>query len=81
MAWETQGPIADRSLEKLSYSDRGIVLYRRVAKREIERVANGEDPIPVQRDPEHAIIDTNLLDGIAQQTKSRAPSVPGGIIK
>ena len=81
MAWETQGPIADRSLEKLSYSDRGIVLYRRVTKREIERVANGEDPIPVQRDPEHAIIDTNLLDGIAQQAKSRAPSVPEGIIK
>jgi len=81
MASETQGPIADRSLEKLSYSDRGIVLYRRVTKREIERVANGEDPIPVQRDPEHAIIDTNLLDGIAQQAKSRAPSVLGGIIK
>jgi 5,5'-dehydrodivanillate O-demethylase len=81
MAWETQGPIADRSLEKLSYSDRGIVLYRRVAKREIERVAAGEDPIPVQRDPDHAMIDTNLLDGIAQQAKSRAPSVKDGIIK
>jgi 5,5'-dehydrodivanillate O-demethylase len=60
MAWETQGPIADRSVERLATTDRGIVMYRNVLKREIERVQRGEDPKGVVRDPDHAMIDTNL---------------------
>jgi 5,5'-dehydrodivanillate O-demethylase len=60
MAWETQGAIADRTIEHLSYSDRGVSLLRRLLKESIERVQRGQDPAGVIRDPDHAIIDTNL---------------------
>ncbi|HEY7064895.1 MAG TPA: Rieske 2Fe-2S domain-containing protein [Chloroflexota bacterium] len=60
MAWETQGPIADRSREHLAYSDRGVVLLRRLVLEQIERVQRGADPLGVVRDPAHAMIDTCL---------------------
>jgi 5,5'-dehydrodivanillate O-demethylase len=60
MAWETQGPIADRSIEHLSYSDRGVVLLRRVLKEQILKVQRGEDPMGVFRDPAHPMLDTNV---------------------
>jgi 5,5'-dehydrodivanillate O-demethylase len=59
-AWETQGPIADRSVERLATSDRGVVLYRQVLKENIERVQQGLDPLGVIRDLDHPMIDTNL---------------------
>ncbi|HEY5348766.1 MAG TPA: Rieske 2Fe-2S domain-containing protein [Candidatus Lustribacter sp.] len=52
MAWVSQGPIADRSRETLGSSDRGVTLLRRMLRRELQKVANGEDPIGVIRDPE-----------------------------
>lgn len=73
MAWETQGPITDRTIEHLSYSDRGVVLLRRVIKEQIERVQRGEDPIGVFRDPDHPIIDTNVDEGISQIGANRSP--------
>lgn len=51
MAWVTQGEIADRTKEKLGASDRGIVMYRKMLKRELEKVRRGEDPIGTLRDP------------------------------
>ena len=51
MTWETQGAIADRTKETLGASDRGVVEYRRMLKRELERVARGEDPLGTLRDP------------------------------
>ena len=60
MAWETQGPVANRTVEHLSYSDRGVVLLRRVMKEQIERVRQGLDPMGVQRDPDHEMINTNI---------------------
>jgi 5,5'-dehydrodivanillate O-demethylase oxygenase subunit len=50
MAWVTQGPIADRTKEKLGASDRGIVMYRKMLKRELEKIERGEDPIGTLRD-------------------------------
>ena len=73
MAWETQGPITDRTIEHLSYSDRGVVLLRRVIKEQIERVQRGEDPIGVFRDPNHPLIDTNIDEGVAQIGANRSP--------
>jgi 5,5'-dehydrodivanillate O-demethylase oxygenase subunit len=64
MAWETQGPIADRTDERLATSDRGIVLYRDMLKREIAKVHQGLDPMGTIRDPEHDIIDTNLAEAL-----------------
>jgi 5,5'-dehydrodivanillate O-demethylase len=60
MAWETQGPVADRSIEHLSYSDRGVVLLRKVVQEQIERVQQGQDPLGVFRDPDHPVIDTGV---------------------
>jgi len=69
--WETQGPITDRSVEHLSYSDRGVALLRKILAENIEKVKRGEDPLGVVRDPSHAIIDTNLevakLEGVASR--------------
>jgi 5,5'-dehydrodivanillate O-demethylase len=64
MAWETQGPIHDRTRERLSASDRGIVMYREMLTREIKKVQQGQDPINVFRDPNHAIIDTQLEESV-----------------
>jgi 5,5'-dehydrodivanillate O-demethylase len=66
MAWETQGPIADRSRERLATSDKGVGMLRDLMKREIEKVQRGEDPIEVFRDPDHPIIDTNVDEGVRQ---------------
>ncbi len=53
MAWVSQGPIADRTREKLSASDMGLVMYRRMLKREVEKVERGEDPIGTLREASH----------------------------
>ncbi len=60
MAWETQGPILDRTHERLSVSDHGVVQYREMLKREIDKVKQGLEPINVFRDPDHPIIDTMM---------------------
>jgi 5,5'-dehydrodivanillate O-demethylase len=74
MAWETQGPIADRTRERLTSSDRGIIMLREMMFREIKRVQQGMDPLGLIRDPEkNPMIDTHLMDSIAQTTQSRAP--------
>jgi len=77
MSWETQGPIADRSKERLATSDRGIVMLREIMKREIEKVQSCLDPIGVIRDPsQNTVIDTKLaesLRGPESQGRLRIP--------
>lgn len=80
MAWETQGAVADRTMEHLSFSDRGIALLRKLTVEQIARVTQGLDPMAVQRDANHAIVDTKLNDGIQQQQRSRAPEVKDGVM-
>ncbi len=60
MAWETQGPIADRTVERLATTDRGVIMYREMLEREIRRVQEGLDPIGVIRDPNHPMIETSM---------------------
>ena len=75
MAWVTQGPIAKRELEKLGTTDRGVILFRKMLEREIAKVAAGEDPMGVIRDPAqnnvidlHVEFDKGMLDdGIASR--------------
>jgi len=66
MAWETQGPIVDRSHERLATSDRGIAMYRDILRREIDKIQEGGDPLAVVRDPQHAIIETFLTESLAE---------------
>jgi 5,5'-dehydrodivanillate O-demethylase len=51
MAWETQGPLYDRATEHLGASDRGIVLFRRLLREQIEIVERGGEPMALVRDP------------------------------
>jgi 5,5'-dehydrodivanillate O-demethylase oxygenase subunit len=76
MAWETQGPIADRSIERLATSDRGIMMLRQIVRREIEKVQMGLDPMNVYRDPDHEIVDTNLQQSINDLNAWRGAAPP-----
>jgi len=51
-AQESQGAIFDRTTEHLGYTDRGVILLRRLYKESIEAVKQGRDPLGVIRDPE-----------------------------
>ncbi len=51
MAWETQGPMADRTKEHLASSDKGVVMLRQLVQLQLEKIKKGEDPIGVIRDP------------------------------
>jgi 5,5'-dehydrodivanillate O-demethylase len=51
-AWWTQAPIAERQLEKLGESDRGIIMYRQLIQEQLRIVEDGGDPMNTFRDPE-----------------------------
>jgi 5,5'-dehydrodivanillate O-demethylase oxygenase subunit len=45
MAWHSQGPITERWNETLGVSDHDVIAYRRLLRREIEKVQRGEEPM------------------------------------
>jgi 5,5'-dehydrodivanillate O-demethylase len=51
MVWVTQGPISDRTTERLGTSDKGVILYRGLLEEQMLKVERGEDPMAVVRDP------------------------------
>ncbi|HEY3116256.1 MAG TPA: Rieske 2Fe-2S domain-containing protein [Chloroflexota bacterium] len=51
MAWETQGPIFDRSREHLGASDTGIMLLREKLMDNVKRVQEGLEPDCLVREP------------------------------
>ena len=51
LAWSGQGRIADRTKETLGASDQGIVMLRRRFFEDLERIAAGQDPSGLIRDP------------------------------
>src|SRR6266705_4572202 len=69
-AWMTQGPIADRSTEALSRSDKGNILYRHLLEEQVGIIESGRDPMNVFRDPTkniylHLPTEDNFLAGRA----------------
>ncbi len=50
VAWYSQGPITDRTLEHLGESDQGVIAYRKLLREQLEKSARGEDPMNVFRD-------------------------------
>jgi 5,5'-dehydrodivanillate O-demethylase len=50
MAWETQGPVTDRTQELLGESDRGITVFRRMLREQIDLIMRGGDPMALLRD-------------------------------
>jgi 5,5'-dehydrodivanillate O-demethylase len=77
MAWETQGAIAQRHLEKLGTTDTGVILFRNMLKRELAKVERGEDPMGTIRDPARNDVirfplernKVHFLDGFATQLR------------
>lgn len=66
IAWVGQGTLADRSLERLGDSDRGIIMMRRKMLEQAELVADGGDPKGVIRDP--AVNDKIYLPRVSSST-------------
>ena len=63
MVWEAQGEVNDRSREHLGATDRGVVLFRKLLREQIEIVRNGGEPIGVIRDAqENASLDLGLIN-------------------
>jgi 5,5'-dehydrodivanillate O-demethylase len=63
MAWETQGPVMDRTRERLGAADRGIVTYRRLLKQQIELVQAGGTPLGVEpAEAEKPIIELEVIN-------------------
>jgi 5,5'-dehydrodivanillate O-demethylase oxygenase subunit len=63
MAWETQGAVTDRTQEHLGAADRGIIMFRKLLKEQIEVVRNGGDPIGVIRDQaKNKIIEFDVIN-------------------
>ncbi len=52
LSWMTQGVISDRTTERLGWSDKGVILFRSIMFEQMEKVARGEDPLGIVRDPE-----------------------------
>jgi 5,5'-dehydrodivanillate O-demethylase oxygenase subunit len=50
LAWPSQGPITDRSVEKLAETDRGLIMFRKMLDEQMTLVAEGHDPINTFRD-------------------------------
>ncbi len=77
MAWETQGPVLDRSLENLGTSDRGLTLYRRMLKEQIVAVQEGKEPLGVdtrseeESDDRHSGVGRAGSDGAQGNAESR----------
>src|SRR5207237_4824834 len=63
MAWETQGPIADRAKEHLGESDRGIIIFRKLLRDQTHAVQNGETPLGVNMDPKKDEVIQLIHDG------------------
>ncbi len=56
MAWVTQGPIMDRTDEKLGASDQGLIFYRKVLLEQMETIERGDDPLGVIRDASRNVL-------------------------
>ena len=55
MAWVTQGPVADRTAERITKSDVGVIALRRMFRDSVAAVAEGRDPVAVVREPHDLI--------------------------
>jgi 5,5'-dehydrodivanillate O-demethylase oxygenase subunit len=77
MAWETQGPVFNRSQERLGYSDRGIVMVREMIHEQIEKVQRGEDPLGLVWDPAQNVCIE--LEVMTSERDRRGGATPRGV--
>lgn len=63
MAWETQGPVMDRSREHLGTGDKGLVIFRKLLKEQIEIVRRGGTPLGcLPKEQERPIIELDVIN-------------------
>jgi len=63
MAWETQGPLMDRTQEHLGVEDEGIIELRKLLREQIDRVQQGLEPMGIIRDPtKNQLIDLGVIN-------------------
>ena len=76
-AQESQRPIAVHALENLTLADGGIVMLRRLLRRSIAQMRDGQDPINIVRDParNHAI-ETNAWNTVTAQARNAGSPKP-----
>jgi 5,5'-dehydrodivanillate O-demethylase len=83
MGWATQGPIAERNLEKLGESDKGTIMFRRMLQEQLAIVEDGGDPMNVFRDPAQNVRvelpnETKGMDsGLRSGRKTQLPPLNG----
>jgi 5,5'-dehydrodivanillate O-demethylase oxygenase subunit len=78
MAWESPGPIFDRSQELLGASDAGITMFRKLLREQIKRVQDGDEPDGVIRDPAlNQIIAFTMSEGQAEMMRELDPESAG----
>jgi 5,5'-dehydrodivanillate O-demethylase len=76
MAWETQGPITDRTREHLGAGDEGVILLRKILKEQIEIVQKSGEPIGLVRSAEeNRLIDLDVVNERIGLVRSKTPSV------
>jgi 5,5'-dehydrodivanillate O-demethylase len=79
MCWATQGPIAQRHLEKLGESDRGVILFRQVLLEQLDVMKEGSEPtMNIFRDPaENVGLEYPAVPHESQQWVGAASSARG----
>jgi 5,5'-dehydrodivanillate O-demethylase len=51
LAWIAQGPVSQRTREHLGAGDVGVIMYHKLLHEQMDKVARGEDPLGIIRDP------------------------------
>jgi 5,5'-dehydrodivanillate O-demethylase len=63
MAWETQGPVMDRSREHLGTGDKGVVIFRKMLREQIDIVGRGGTPLGcLPKEQERPLIELDVIN-------------------
>jgi 5,5'-dehydrodivanillate O-demethylase len=63
MAWETQGPVMDRSREHLGAGDRGVVIIRKLLREQIDIVQRGGTPLGcIPKEQQRPVIELDVIN-------------------
>lgn len=70
-ATETQGPVQDRTVEHLGYTDKAVARTRQLLLKAIRAVEDGQDPCHVVRDPQqnhfpNLVVKAEVIDSSAE---------------
>jgi 5,5'-dehydrodivanillate O-demethylase len=77
MAWVTQGPVADRTKEVLGASDRGVIMFRKQLRRELNVLEDGGEPMNVFRDEAKAACIATPLEQVKFGMRRPRKYIPG----